>query len=259
MTTNGDREHAFITGGGSGIGLACARRFLDDGAAVTIMGRNAEKLETARRSLASLGTVRIAAGDVADEDDVRTAVESANEHQPLTIAVANAGTGTAAPVTAMEQNAWNEVMEVNLNGTFHTFKHAGAAVAASGGGALCAISSIAGARSHRLMSAYCASKAAVDMLVQVTADELGADGVRVNSVRPGLVETEISAPLRGSEAILHDYLNCMPIRRVGTVEDVAGAVHFLCGPGAAWITGVNLSVDGGHHLRRGPSLDGHGT
>lgn len=218
------------------------------------MGRNHDKLIAAQQSLSSLGEVDVVAGDVANEDDVRSAVETAHAHLPLTIAIANAGVGTAAPVTAMDQRAWNEVLEVNLTGTFHTFKHAGLAISAAGGGAMCAVSSIAGIRSHRLMSAYCSSKAGIDMLVQVTADEMGARNVRVNSVRPGLVETEISAQLRNSDAILGDYLDCMPIQRVGTVEDVAGAIHFLCGPEATWITGVNLSVDGGHHLRRGPNL-----
>ncbi len=266
MTTNPAHQHVFITGGGSGIGLACAKRFLGDGASVTLMGRSEEKLVAARRALASgepgedqvQGGVWIAPGDVSSEDDVRNAVEAAHGRAPLTIAVANAGTGAAAPVTAMERSAWSQVIDVNLTGTFHTFKYAGAAIAESGGGALCAVSSIAGARSHRLMGAYCSSKAAIDMLVQVTADELGASNVRVNSVRPGLVETDISAPLRNSDAILADYLNCMPVRRVGTVDDVASAVGFLCGPEATWITGVNLSVDGGHHLRRGPNLDGLG-
>lgn len=105
------------------------------------------------------------------------------------------------------------------------------------------------------MAAYCVSKAGIDMLVRNTADELGHAGVRVNSVLPGLVDTELAAGLLATQAVLEDYLNCMPLHRTGTVADIAAAVRFLCGPEASWITGVNLSVDGGHHLRRGPDLD----
>jgi NAD(P)-dependent dehydrogenase (short-subunit alcohol dehydrogenase family) len=79
--------------------------------------------------------------------------------------------------------------------------------------------------------------------------------VRVNSVLPGLVDTEIAAGLFATESVHDDYLKCMPISRTGTVEDIAAAVRFLCGPEASWITGDNLSVDGGHHLRRGPDVE----
>ena len=93
------------------------------------------------------------------------------------------------------------------------------------------------------------------MLVRNTADEMGPAKVRVNSVLPGLVDTEIAAGLFATDAVHSDYLACMPISRTGTVDDIAAAVRFLCGPEASWITGINLSVDGGHHLRRGPNLD----
>jgi NAD(P)-dependent dehydrogenase (short-subunit alcohol dehydrogenase family) len=105
------------------------------------------------------------------------------------------------------------------------------------------------------MGPYCVSKAGIDMLVRNTADELGIAKVRVNSVLPGLVDTEIAAGLFATDSVHEDYLKCMPISRTGTVDDIAAAVRFLCGPEASWITGVNLSVDGGHHLRRGPDVE----
>ena len=258
MTTSGEAElsggHALVTGGGSGIGLACARRFAQDGAVVTLVGRSLDKLEAAKRELDSLGEVRIASVDVSQESAVREAVEAANAHRPLTIALANAGTGALSPVVVTDDEQWQTVLQTNLSGTFYTFKHAGAAIARSGGGALCAISSIAGVRTHRFMASYCVSKAGIDMLVRNTADELGVAGVRVNSVCPGLVDTEIAAGLFATEAVHADYLDCMPLARTGTVDDIAQAVRFLCGPESSWITGVNLSVDGGHHLRRGPDV-----
>jgi NAD(P)-dependent dehydrogenase (short-subunit alcohol dehydrogenase family) len=241
-----------ITGGGSGIGLACARALASDGAVVTLMGRNRDKLDAAAETIPG---ARVHAGDVSVEADVAAAVATAADGGPLTIAVANAGTGGIAPLTATTDEEWQRVMDTSLNGVFYTFKHAALAAAKAGGGALCAVSSIAGIRTHRFMHAYCVAKAGVDMLVRTSADELGPAGVRVNSVLPGLVDTELAQGLFATEEVHQDYLACMPLARTGEVDDIAAAVRFLCGPESSWITGVNLSVDGGHHLRRGPNYD----
>lgn len=253
-------RHALITGGGSGIGLACAAALLQDGASVTILGRNESKLDAALAELRSQDlppqvAVYRQVCDVADEASVAASVAAANARQPLTVAVANAGVGSLSHALQTQTEDWREVMQTNLDGTFFTFKHAGQAIRDNGGGALCAISSIAGLRTHRFMSAYCVSKAGIDMLVRNMADELGCCGIRVNSVCPGLVDTDIAAGLFATEEVHQDYLDCMPLGRTGIVSDIAQAVRFLCGPEAGWITGVNLPVDGGHHLRRGPNLD----
>jgi len=248
---NLDAQHAFVTGGGSGIGLACAKAFAADGATVTITGRSESRLHDALEELGD-GHAAISL-DVADEGAVEEAVKQAHERIPITIAVANAGTGAAHPFFDTPAQSWREVMSTNLDGTFYTFKHAGQAIAERGG-AMCAVSSIAGLRTHRLMSAYTTSKAAIDMLVRNAADELGVMGVRVNSVCPGLVVTELSRGLYETDPIREDYLACMPVARLGQVEDIAHAVRFLCGPEASWVTGVVMPVDGGHHLRRGPDL-----
>jgi NAD(P)-dependent dehydrogenase (short-subunit alcohol dehydrogenase family) len=250
---------ALVTGGGSGIGLACAKALAADGAAVTIMGRSEETLEKALVELAAVadGThTGYAVGDVGVEADVQAAVATASAPLGgLHLTVANAGTGGLSPIIATPLEEWERVMRTNLTGTFLTFKHAGAAIANAGGGAICAISSIAGVETHRFMGPYCTTKAAIDMLVRNTADELGVAGVRVSSVCPGLVETELASALLNDETVHADYLECMPIRRTGTVDDIASAVRFLLGPESSWITGVNLSVDGGHHLRRGPNVE----
>lgn len=248
-------QHAFITGGGSGIGLACARALLADGARVTLMGRSADKLAAAREALTALGEVDVHAGDVAREADVEQAMAAAAARAPLTVAVANAGTGAIAPLTTTSDADWQRVMQTNLTGTFYTFKHAAAAIGEAGGGAMCAISSIAAVRTHRYMHAYVVSKAGIDMLVRNTADELGPRGIRVNSVCPGLVDTEIAAGLFAPEPVYRSYLENIPLGRTGVPDDVAAAVRFLCGPESSWITGTVLSVDGGHHLRRGPDYE----
>jgi NAD(P)-dependent dehydrogenase (short-subunit alcohol dehydrogenase family) len=245
-------QHAFITGGGSGIGLACARAFLSDGARVSIMGRSRDKLDRALAELSSLGEAAAYPGDVSDEAQVQASIEAADHQAPLTIAVANAGSGSLAPLTLTDDADWQRIIQTNLTGTFYTFKHAARAISRAGGGAMCAISSIAGVRTHRFMHAYVVSKAGIDMLVRNTADELGVAGVRVNSVRPGLVDTEIAAGLFATEAVLASYLDNLPLGRTGEPDDIAKAVRFLCGPESSWITGTVLSVDGGQHLRRGP-------
>src|SRR3569832_342637 len=99
-----------------------------------------------------------------------------------------------------------------------------------------AISSIAATATHRFMGPYCVSKAAIDMLVKNTADELGLSGVRVNAVRPGLVDTELVAFPMADDRILESYLEAMPVRRVGETGDIASLVRFLLGPESEWIT-----------------------
>ncbi len=254
-------QGALVTGGGSGIGLACARALVRDGASVTITGRTDAKLAEAAEQLRAEAppgvTVQHLAGSVSDEDAVAAAVALAAEpHGGLHIAVANAGIGGLGPIVTTSLDEWNSILGTNLTGTFLLFKHAGAEIARSGGGAMVAISSIAGVTTHRFMGPYAVSKAAVDMLVRNTADELGAAKVRVSSVRPGIVDTELVAVPLSDERITTSYLDAMPVRRVGEVDDVAALVRFLCGPESSWITGVNVSVDGGHHLRVGPDYEG---
>jgi len=257
-------QSAFITGGGSGIGLECARRLVVDGASVTIAGRSPERLAAAVVELEGLAgpgvSVASAPCDVADEGQVAAAVAVAVANgrdqgaEGLDLVVAAAGRGGLGPIITTSLEEWDGIIGTNLTGTFLTFKHAGAALARSGGGSMVAISSIAGARTHRFMAPYCVSKAAIDNLVENLADELGVAGVRVNSVRPGLVETELVDAVMADESIVGDYLDQTPVRRVGQVDDIGAAVRFLLGPESAWITGETISVDGGHHLRRGPNF-----
>ncbi|NIP15773.1 MAG: SDR family oxidoreductase [Pseudomonadales bacterium] len=248
-------QHALLTGGGTGIGLASALALAADGAQITLLGRSEEKLARAVQAFPDDSRVSVHPADVAVEAEVEAAVRAADGRQPLTIAIANAGTGDIAPLVMTDSDRWHAVLATNLDGCMFTFKHAARAIGRAGGGAMCAISSIAGVRTHRFMHAYTVSKAGIDMLVRGAADELGVAGIRVNSVCPGLVDTEMAQGLFGTEDVLEDYLACMPLGRTGVVEDIARAVRFLSGPESSWITGVNLPVDGGHHLRRGPNYE----
>jgi NAD(P)-dependent dehydrogenase (short-subunit alcohol dehydrogenase family) len=244
---------ALVTGGGSGIGLACARHLAEEGRAVTILGRSQERLDAALAQLPP--GVRAVAADITDEDAMATAVATAEEGGPLRVVVANAGGAYAVgPLALVPVEDLARELEVNVTGTFVTLKTAAPALARAGGGSVVAVSSVAGGLTHRLMAAYSTSKAALEMLVRNAADELGRFGIRVNAVRPGLVPTGASDPLATHDATREDYLAQMPLRRLGTTDDIAAAVAFLAGDAASWITGQVLGVDGGHTLRRGPDL-----
>ncbi len=250
---------ALVTGGGSGIGLACARALLADGAGVVLAARNADRLAAAADDLRvdhPGATVLTVACDVTDEASVEAACAVAAAAGPLRIVVANAGTGSAGPFHSTTLDDWNAVLGTNLTGAFLTMKHAVGHLAANGGGSIVAVSSIAAVATHRYMTPYNVSKAGLEMLVRQVADELGGLGVRANAVRPSLVPTDISAGLTAIPEVVDDYLEQMPLYRLGTTDDIASVVRFLAGPESSWVTGECISADGGHHLRRGPNLEG---
>ncbi len=248
---------ALVTGGGSGIGLGTARRFASEGAHVTIAGRTEKRLEEAaqeiRRSAAPGVRVQHVVADVTVESDVERAVDTAGPNGSLDVLFACAGGSLhGGPITASDANAWRATVDLNLVGTFLCIKHGAPAMMRAGGGSIIAMSSIAGHTTHRFMSAYCASKAAIEMLVKCAADELGEHNIRVNAVQPGIVDTELMSFITAGGPVLDSYHANMPVSRVGTVEDVAAVVVFLAGPESTWITGQMIGIDGGHQLRRGP-------
>jgi NAD(P)-dependent dehydrogenase (short-subunit alcohol dehydrogenase family) len=249
---------ALVTGGGSGIGLGCARRLVRDGASVTLCGRTESRLRAAAVALAPLAAsgavVQHAVADVTDEESVTAAVACALEPTgTLDAVVACAGgSETLAPITQMDTDAWRRTLDLNVTGTMLTIKHAARPMARAGHGSIVGISSIASSNTHRWFGAYGPGKAGIDHVCKLAADELGASGVRVNSIRPGLVDTDLVSFVTAGGPVLDDYLACMPIARVGTVEDVAAMARFLVGPESTWITGQEINVDGGHSLRRGP-------
>lgn len=247
---------ALVTGGGSGIGLAAATALARDGAAVTLMGRSSDKLAAGRDALLEAvpgAVVSVHPGDVTDEASIEAAVALASAPLgALHLCVASAGDGTLGPIIATPLDEWNRVIGVSLTGVFLTFKHAGAAISAAGGGSMVAVSSIASSLTHRFMGPYCVAKAGVDMLIRTTADELGGVGVRVNAVNPGLVRTDLVAMVTEEDSIGRSYLANSPISRFSEVDDIAPAIRYLCGPESGMVTGVCLNVDGGHHLRCGP-------
>lgn len=264
---------ALVTGGGSGIGLGAATRLVEDGAHVTICGRTEERLVAAvdlleaaalaaAESGSPRGTAAYVVADVTVEEQIAQAVNVACRRDRLDILFANAGGAMhMGPIGGADLAQVRATIDLNLVGTFLSIKHAAPRMAAgvgtavdggpAGGGSIVGMSSGAGSFPHRYLWAYGSAKAGIDMLCKYAAEELGPTGVRVNSVQPGIIDDELMAPITAGGPLLDDYLAEMPISRLGTVEDIAAAVRFLAGPESGWITGENLAVDGGHHLRRG--------
>ncbi|HZM31550.1 MAG TPA: SDR family oxidoreductase [Acidimicrobiales bacterium] len=248
---------ALVTGGGSGIGLAAATRLAADGAHVAVCGRTEDKLARAVEAIGPQvgegGSIRHVVADVTVEDQVAAAVVFAAEPTGgLDILFANAGGSLhLGGFDTADADAIRATVDLNLVGTMLCIKHAVPAMKAAGGGSIVGMSSGAGHFPHRWLWAYGAAKAGIDMVCRYAAEELGDAGIRVNSVQPGIVDDDLMAPITGGGKLLDDYLAGMPLGRVGTVEDIAAAVRFLAGPESSWITGVNLPIDGGHHLRKG--------
>ncbi|QDX82474.1 hypothetical protein B9N43_15265 [Denitratisoma sp. DHT3] len=250
----------FVSGGGSGIGLACAARLVADGAAVAICGRGEGRLESAARRIAAAarggGSVRTVVADVTVEADVQRAVAVALEATGrLDGCIANAGGGgVPGPYHAQDPAEFLRVLHLNLLGTMLCVKHAVRPMIAAGGGSFIGMSSITGVLSHPYFGAYPVAKAGVEAMMRNAADEYGRFKVRFNAIRPGFIETEMMESIPRDSAAYRSYLDNTPLGDVGQPEDVANLARFLLGDEARWITGQCIGVDGGHSLRRGPDF-----
>lgn len=253
-----DNRTYLITGGGSGIGKGVAAGLVAAGASVMIVGRNADRLAEAVADIEGrhgAGSIRYEPADVTNEDEVVHAVDAATAwHGRLDGAVHCAGGSlTIGPITHTDSEAWRNTVDLNVNGTMYVLKHVARELVRGGGGSFVGISSIAASNTHRWFGPYGVTKSAIDHMMMLAADELGPSWVRVNSVRPGLIRTDlVDASVIQSPEISGDYALCTPLPRVGEVEDVANLALFLLSDAAAWITGQCINVDGGHILRRGP-------
>ncbi|MBV8785318.1 MAG: SDR family oxidoreductase [Mycobacterium sp.] len=255
-----DRTY-LVTGGGSGIGKGVAAGLAASGASVMIIGRNADRLAAAVEEIEAVaadgGSARYEPADVTNEDEVARAVDAATAwHGRLHGVVHSAGgSQTVGPITHTDSEAWRRTVDLNVNGTMYVLKHSAREMVRGGGGSFVGISSIAASNTHRWFGPYGVTKSAIDHMMMLAADELGASWVRANSIRPGLIRTDlVDASIIQSPEISSDYALCTPLPRVGEVEDVANLAMFLLSDAAAWITGQCINVDGGHILRRGPDF-----
>ena len=250
-------QTVLVTGGGSGIGKGVAAAVVAAGGNAMLVGRNADKLAGAADEIKAQdgpGSVLYEPADVTNEDEVVRVVEAATAWTGRLQGVVHCagGSETIGPVTQIDSEAWRRTVDLNINGTMYVLKHAAREMVRGGGGSFIGISSIAASNTHRWFGAYGVSKAGIDHLMQLAADELGASWVRVNCIRPGLIRTELVAPVLDSPELSADYAACTPLPRPGEVEDIANAAIFLLSDAASYITGQVINVDGGVLLRRGP-------
>ena len=248
-----------VTGGGSGIGKGVATGLVSAGASVMIVGRNADRLAAAVEDIEALhaeGSIRYEPTDVTSEEEAARAVDAATAWHGRLHGVVHCagGSETIGPITQIDSEAWRRTVDLNVNGTMYVLKHAARELVRGGGGSFVGISSIAASNTHRWFGAYGVTKSAVDHMMQLAADELGASWVRVNSIRPGLIRTDLVAPVLDSPELSADYRLCTPLPRPGEVEDVANLAMYLLSDAASYVTGQVINVDGGIMLRRGPDF-----
>ena len=235
------RRTVLVTGGARGIGLATARRFLNEGWQVVIVDVDADELEAIAPQIE--GALRIQ-GDVSDPASVEEFIARiAKESGRLDALVNNAGVADFGPIGETTYERWRRVMSVNLDGVFLT-SQAALELLKRQGGAIVNIASISGLRASTLRVAYGTSKAAVIQLTLQQAAELGEHGIRANCICPGPVRTKLAMAVHSPE-IIAAYHDAIPLNRYGTEDEIANAIHFLCSNEASYITGQCLSVDGG--------------
>ena len=254
-----DRTY-LVTGGGSGIGKGVAAGLVAAGASVMIVGRNPDRLTGAVKeiesSAAGSGSIRYEPADITNEEEATRAVDAVTAWHGRLHGVVHCagGSETIGPITQVDSQLWRRAVDLNVNGTMYVLKHSAREMVRGGGGSFVGISSIAASNTHRWFGAYGVSKSALDHMMQLAADELGASWVRVNSIRPGLIRTELVAPVLESPELSEDYRLCTPLPRPGEVEDVANLAMFLLSDAASYVTGQVINVDGGLMLRRGPDF-----
>ena len=244
-----DGKVALVTGGAMGIGAAIAERFLEAGAAVAIFDINGEAVRKYAEHLSGKGRALALEGDAANEDAVRTAVErTIAEFGSLDILVNNAGIDFSGLVAETKSDEWDRVLAVNLKGAFFFCKHAVPHLQQRGG-AIVIISSVRAFVSYSGGAAYDSSKAALIAFSRTLALDHGNDGIRVNAICPGYVDTPMTEEwlrtVPDREETLRQVRAIHPLGRMGTPRDIAEAALFLASDAASFITGTSLVVDGG--------------
>lgn len=236
---------AVVTGAARGIGLASAQWFLEHGYRVVRLDNDVAALTASAGAFANLSSVLDVVCDVSQPAQVDAAVITImNRFARVDALVNNAGVAVFKPIAQTTFEEWRYVMSTNLDGIFLCTQAFAAVMRQGGGGAVVNIASISGLRASTLRVAYGTSKAAVVHLTKQQAVEYGNDGIRVNAIAPGPVETEMAKQVH-SPAIRKDYHDAIPLNRYGALEEIAACIGFLCSREASYVNGQLLAVDGG--------------
>ncbi len=237
----------FIAGGTSGINLGIAEAFVRAGAKVAVLSRRQEKVDAAVAQLQALGgTARGFSADVRHAESVAAALAAtAADWGPLDVVVSGAAGNFLSPAEELSANAFKTVVDIDLLGTFNVLRAAWPHLRKPGA-ALLNISAAQSWLPTPLQIHVCAAKAGIDQVTRTLAMEWGGAGVRVNAIAPGpIADTEGMSRLATTPEALQAWVDCMPLKRMGTRQDISRAALWLCSEQASFITGVVLSVDGG--------------
>ncbi|WP_423907199.1 SDR family NAD(P)-dependent oxidoreductase [Candidatus Spongiihabitans sp.] len=239
---------ALITGASKGIGEAIARGLAEFGAKVVVSSRNQEAVETVADAFRADGLKAIGiAANIGNIDQAHALVDKTVEaYGGLDIIINNAAANpVSGPIQKTEQSAFDKIIDVNLKGPLELCKKA-YPILKQRGGSIIHISSIGGVTPQSGIGIYSVSKAAINNLTQVMAQDWGADNIRVNAICPGLIETKFSEALWSNQAILERFLKRIPLKRIGTADEVAGLAVYLASDAAAYCTGSIYMLDGGY-------------
>lgn len=251
-----DAKVVIVTGAGSVIGAATAKRFLSEGTSIVLNGRRKDKLAESAKDYESK-RVLLHGGDISDESYVQQLVsDTVARFGRIDVLVNNAGVAAFGPLLNSTTELWRNVMSIDVDGVYFAIR-AAVPYLLKTRGCIVNVSSVSGLGGDWGGSIYNAAKGAATNLTRALALELGSQGVRVNAVNPSLTITEMTSEFEKNETLMAKFKDRLPLGRAAKPEEVAGVIAFLASEDAAFVNGVNLPVDGGITASNGqPNMTG---